>query len=129
MPAIGTLLFDGHCNFCRAASARLSRMAGPALLLLSYRDEGVLARFPAVTEQMCDQAMQLIRPDGTVHSGAEAAVIALSARWYGPLLRIYFAPGLRQLADFAYRKVAENRFRIAGRACDGGSCAVRLQKT
>jgi predicted DCC family thiol-disulfide oxidoreductase YuxK len=126
-PAV--VLYDGACRFCVASSARLLRWAKPgALVREDFRAPGVLDRFPGVTAKACERAMQLVLPDGRVFAGAEAIARALVTR---PVLglpaRLYFVPGLRQLADFLYRFVARNRFRIAGRAttCEGGACRLR----
>jgi len=128
-PPVATVLYDGACRFCVASSDRLLRLARPgALDRESFRDAGVLDRFPGVTAEACEAAMQLVLPDGRVFAGAEAVARALLTR---PVLglpaRLYFVPGLRQLADAVYRLVARNRFRIAGRTttCDGGACRLR----
>ncbi len=92
--------------------------------LVSFQEEGVLARFPGLTYDACMERMHVVRPDGRVFAAAEAvarAVVLLPVvGWLGFL---YYVPGVRQLAELGYRVVAKNRYRIAGREeCDGGTC-------
>jgi predicted DCC family thiol-disulfide oxidoreductase YuxK len=95
--------------------------------LRSFREEGGLAAFPGVSYERCELAMQLVQADGRVVEGAEAIVQALGRKVWGKLLYIYYVPGLRQLVDALYRVVARYRFRIAGRACPDGACAVHFK--
>ena len=122
------LVYDGSCRLCEAASRRIARLApAGAVERRDFRAPGVLDGLPGVTLAACEQALQLVEPGGRVRSGAEAVACVLSLR---PLLRpvaaLYFVPGLRQLADAAYRWIAQRRYRLFGRAhaCDG-SCAAR----
>jgi predicted DCC family thiol-disulfide oxidoreductase YuxK len=135
-PRPWTLLYDGACRFCTAGQARLVRMARPgAVRALSFRDAGVLARFPAVDPADAERALQLVGPDGRVYRGADAVFRALATRpMYRPLLWLRAIPGLRQLIDGAYALIARNRFRIAGRTaatpaaagpdCSTGTCRI-----
>jgi len=126
-PGREVLLYDGQCNFCRAAATQLEHWARSRdLTLLSYRAPGALERFPGLTEERCDRAMQLVLADGRVVEGAQAAVVILSRRWWGGWLKLYYLPGIRQLADLAYQVIARLRYRIAGRSCESGACAVHF---
>ena len=120
------LIYDGHCNFCRRQALRLQSWSGNRLWLESFHDPGVLERFPRLTREACEQAMQLVLPDGHIHAGAQAAAEALRLN---PTLRalgwFYYLPGLRQLADASYRWIAKNRFRFGG-SCTDGSCAHHI---
>jgi predicted DCC family thiol-disulfide oxidoreductase YuxK len=119
------LLYDGHCRFCIAQAERLARWTGNRIRLLSFREPGVLARHPALTPEACEQAMQLVLPDGRIAAGAEAAARALALRaWLAPLAGLYFVPGIRQLADAGYRLVARNRFRLGGKVCTEKTCGL-----
>lgn len=127
-PGHDVILYDGHCRLCRGAAKQLERLVGTrGTELRSFRDEGVLEAFPGITLERCEHAMQLVQPDGRVFEGAEAVVRALGRRWWGRLLYVYYVPGLRQLADGLYRVIARYRFRIAGRACEDGACAVHFK--
>lgn len=76
----------------------------------SFREEGALRRYPRLDVTACESAIQLVRKDGVVFAGAEALVQALRGRWYGRLLRLYYVPGVRAVADALYGSVARHRF-------------------
>jgi len=108
-----TVVYDGACALCRTAVRRLERLLPPGgLEAVSFRDPGVLDRFPELDERACDREVKLVRADGRVFSGAEAVVQALRGRPLGLLLRAYYLPGLRQLGDQLYRAVATRRDRL-----------------
>jgi predicted DCC family thiol-disulfide oxidoreductase YuxK len=108
-PGHDVVLYDGACSFCRRAAGTLARSLPPEAATSSFRDPGALRRFPGLDATRCASALQLVRKDGVVFSGVEAVVQALRGRWYGPLLRAYYLPGVRPLADAAYRAVARRR--------------------
>src|SRR5579885_2132791 len=66
------LLYDGDCRFCAEQAERLRRWAGGGVELESFRAPGVLARHPQVSAAACEEAMQLVLPDGRVLAGAAA---------------------------------------------------------
>lgn len=116
-PGHDVLLYDGACALCRRAVVRVVRSVPRTTATNSFRDLGVLRRYPRLDVAMCESAIQLVRDDGMVFAGVEALVQALRGRWYGPLLRAYYLPGVRQAADRAYAWVARRRFALeAGRA-------------
>ncbi len=119
------LIFDGRCRFCVREASRLARWARGGVRLESFRDPGVIARYPNLTEEQCDQALQLIEPDGRIRSGAEAVAHTLRLNpWVAPLTWIYDVPLLRGAFDLAYRIVARNRFRFGGEVCTDATCGV-----
>ena len=124
------LLYDGHCRFCTAQGRNMLRLARPgAIELVSFQEEGVLARFHGLTHEACMKAMQLVAPDGRVFSGAEAAVRALGTRAIGKLAYIYYVPLIRQLADLIYWIIAKNRYRLGGKVeCADDACALHLKQ-
>ncbi|WP_043711078.1 thiol-disulfide oxidoreductase DCC family protein [Corallococcus macrosporus] len=127
-PGQDVILYDGHCRLCGGAARQLQRLLGKTgTRLRSFREEGVLEAFPGVTADRCERAMQLVLPDGRVVEGLEAIVRAVGRRPLGRLLWVYYVPGLRQLLDGLYRLVARHRFRIAGRQCPDGACAVHFK--
>lgn len=121
-----TVLYDGDCRFCCKAARQLRSLTRGDVDLFSFRDEGVLSRFPGVTLEAAVKAMQFVRKDGRVFEGAEAVVQALQQRWFGKAARVYYVPGIRQLSDGAYSVIAKYRFRIAGRECADGACRVHV---
>lgn len=123
-----TVLFDGHCRMCVGAAKALVRWVPPdRVRLRSFREPGALEPFPQVTPEQCERAMQYVRADGRVFQGAEAIVQALRHRPLGKLAAAYYAPGLRQLLDALYGWVARRRFKLAGRECPDGACAIHLK--
>jgi predicted DCC family thiol-disulfide oxidoreductase YuxK len=108
-PGHDVVLYDGGCAFCRSAAGSLARALPVETDTTSFRDPGALGPFPGLDSVRCESALQLVRKDGLVFSGVEAVVQSLRGRWYGPLLRAYYLPGIRQLADAAYRAVARRR--------------------
>jgi len=126
-PGHPVLIFDGECVFCRRSADRLGAMLrDPAIEYLSFRDPSALPRFPGLTEEACDQALQFVVADGRVFGGAEAGARALVRRpWYA-FAWLYYVPGIKQLADAAYRAIAVRRFGISGRssACKDDVCSL-----
>lgn len=119
-------LFDGHCRFCTGQARQLGRFVGPTRLqLVSFQDEGILAQFPGLSHDACMKRLHVIRPDGRVYAGAEGVARAVAlAPVVGRLAFGYYVPGIRQLAELAYARVARYRYEIAGRDCDGGTCSL-----
>jgi predicted DCC family thiol-disulfide oxidoreductase YuxK len=119
------LIYDGRCRFCVREASRLARWVHGRVRLESFRDPGVIARYPGLTEQQCEQALQLVEPDGRIRSGAEAVacMLRLNPR-IAPLTWIYYVPLLRTAFDLGYRIVAGNRFRLSGEVCSDGTCGA-----
>jgi len=119
------LVYDGHCRFCVAQARRLERWAGGRVRIESFRDPGVLAKYPALAEERCEEALQLVLPDGRVASGAEAVSRTLRL---SPLLApagwLYEIPPLRRALDAGYALVARNRFRLQGEVCEDAECRL-----
>src|SRR5215471_18026655 len=107
-PGQYVLVYDGLCKFCTAGAQRLVRWMGPVEVeLLDFQRPGALDRFPGLTHDACMKAMQLVTPDGRVYHGVEAAVRAFATRRFlGRLAYVYYVPGLRQLLDWLYARVA-----------------------
>lgn len=126
------LLYDAECRFCCASAARLQRLAGPTLKLVSLHEPGLLDAV-GITQAAAMEAMHLITPAGLIYRGLEAAVQALRQRAIlGRLAKAYYVPGLRQLGNLFYRLVARYRYAIMGRAvaageCEGGSCRLHIK--
>jgi len=132
-PGKYVLIYDGQCKFCTAGVHRFVLWMGRVEVeLLDFQGPGALARFPGLTHDTCMQAMQLVTPSGRVFHGFEAAVQAVATRRFvGKVAYLYYLPGLRQLLDWLYARVAANRYRIMGKAiaageCEGGTCALHL---
>ncbi|MGE3107710.1 MAG: thiol-disulfide oxidoreductase DCC family protein [Phycisphaerales bacterium] len=131
MSAPMTLFYDGTCRFCVAGAKRLERLAPPGTLdCIDYHTPGALDRFPQITPERCESAMQLVTNGGHVYSGAGALVQVLAARrWFVWARWCYSIAPLRWALDCFYRVLARNRHRILGRtpadSCDSGTCRTR----
>ena len=123
MSSVPVLVYDGHCHFCKRQASRLVKLSGNRLRLESFHDAGALDRYPGLTREACEQAMQLVLPDGTRYSGAGAAAQAIHLNpplsW---LSYFYYLPGIKHLSDAVYAWIAKNRFRFGGR-CTDSACA------
>lgn len=115
-PGHDVLLYDGACGLCRGAAGKLARSLPAETDTSSFRDAGALSRFPGLDPARCELALQLVRKDGVVFAGVEAVVQSLRGRWYGPLLRAYYLPGVHVAADALYGAVARRRYHQARRA-------------
>ncbi len=127
-PGRPVVIYDGACGLCASQVDRLRRLTGDRLRFESFRDPGVLERYPELKPEECEAALQLLvpRPDGTrrVHSGAGAVVRAASKnRLLRLLLLPYYFPPIRLAAEAAYRWVARNRFRLS-EVCGRPGCPV-----
>lgn len=103
-----TLLFDGTCGFCRAWVARLAE-SSPAD---TRPCQDARSDFPEISESDCLTAVRWIETDGTVHSGADAALRFWSSS-SRPGRIAYWAyrtiPGVAPVSESLYRVVAASR--------------------
>ena len=93
------LIYDGLCGFCRIWIDYWRRRTGDRVTYLASQDVG--DRFPQIPREAYAESVQLVRPDGSVASGARAVFESLGK------LRAYSfvaAP-----AEVAYRFVAQRR--------------------
>lgn len=124
-PSRDTVIFDGHCRFCRSQIAVLRRLdlAG-SLDFVSQHEPSVPRDFPELSPDDLHTQMYVVDRGGHARGGAEA-VRYLSRRlpllW--PLAVPLHVPGTMPLWKSLYRVVAQNRFRIAG-SCDEGTCRL-----
>ena len=120
------LLYDGQCPLCSREIRfleRLDRGRGR----IQFEDIAAPRFDPGVYGLDASQVMARIHgvlPDGTVIEGVEVFRRAYAAVGLGWLLAPTRWPGLRGLADRAYRAFARNRLRWTGRAsaCEEGRC-------
>lgn len=103
------LIFDGDCGLCRKWIERWQRLTGDRVDYAPYQEVG--SRFPQISTNQFEQAVQLVEADGSVKSGAYAVFSVLAnrsgLRW---LCNAYEqVPGVRQLSEAGYRVVARNR--------------------
>jgi lipase maturation factor 1 len=93
------LIFDGKCGFCRIWIDYWRQLTGDRIEYIALQDVG--DRFPQIPAEAYEQSVQLVRPDGTVASGARAVFESLGK------LRLY--SWVSAPAELAYRLVAGHR--------------------
>jgi predicted DCC family thiol-disulfide oxidoreductase YuxK len=102
------LIYDGECRFCRYCVDYARAVTGERVEYQPY--QMALERFPALDEDRCRAAIQLVESDGAVSSGAGAAfrVLALGGAshwdWLYRTLPLFAA-----LSEWGYRQVAAHR--------------------
>jgi predicted DCC family thiol-disulfide oxidoreductase YuxK len=113
IPKKPTMLYDGDCGFCTHWISKWQRITGESVVYFPFQQK--LKEFPQVTPEQCKQAVQLILPDGKVHSGAHAVFIAFSlAGKYSFLLWLYdHLPLFDRFSEFLYQLIAEHRFLLS----------------
>jgi predicted DCC family thiol-disulfide oxidoreductase YuxK len=93
------LIYDGRCGFCRIWLDYWRQLTGDRIEYLASED--VSGRFPQIPSAAYSQSVQLVRPDGTVASGACAVFESLGKE------RIY--PWISGPSELAYRIIARHR--------------------
>ena len=121
------LFYDGDCPLCArevAALKRLDRRRGRLALTDIAAPEFDASRYGRPQEELMARIHGRL-PDGTWVEGVEVFRRAYGAVGLGWLLAPTRWPGLRRVADAAYRVFARNRLRWTGRAdCSDGHCAL-----
>lgn len=105
MYLMAIFLYDAACTNCTAWAERLRRLTGRRVQVRPLQDFS--SADPRLSGDELLREAKLVLGDGRVFGGAEAIALAVG----GPA-RLYYLPGVRQLADRLYRRVAANRCRI-----------------
>ena len=96
------LIFDGRCGFCRIWIDYWKRLTGDAVDFAPSQEVG--DRFPQIRAKAFSEAVQLVRPDGSVASGARAVFETLGRE------RIYESSRwVAASSEAAYRFIAKHR--------------------
>jgi predicted DCC family thiol-disulfide oxidoreductase YuxK len=90
------LIYDGRCGFCKIWLDYWRKLTGDRVEYAASQEVG--ERYPQIAKQEFSEAVQLVRPDGSVASGARAVFETLGHE------RLYFAP-----SEWAYRIIARHR--------------------
>jgi len=93
------LLFDGRCGFCRIWIDYWRQLTGDRIEYAASQD--ARGRFPQIPDEAYAEAVQLVRPDETVASGARAVFETLEKE---RLYRWIAGP-----SEFFYRFIAKRR--------------------
>ncbi len=119
-----TILFDGDCPLCKR-EIRFLRRRDRERNRLGFEDIAEPGYDPSrygLTLAEADAKIHAVKADGTVITGLEVFRIAYRAVGLGVLMSWTGWPGLRTIADAAYRWFARNRHRLTGRPCESGAC-------
>ena len=122
------VLYDGDCPLC-AREIRFLEKRDRGRGRIRFEDIADASFDPGAYGLDADQVMARIHgvlPDGSVIEGVEVFRRAYAAVGLGWLMAPTRWPGLRRLAELAYRIFARNRLRWTGRsaACEAGRCRV-----
>jgi predicted DCC family thiol-disulfide oxidoreductase YuxK len=131
-PDADVVLWDGECTFCRSQVQRLRHWDGDRLAYLSLHDPRVVQRYPELSREQLMEQMWVVTVAGQRFGGADAVrYLSRQLPWLWPLAPVMHVPGAMPLWRRLYAWVAQRRYRIAGRDCAGGSCAlhIRSEKT
>ena len=120
-----SVIFDGNCRFC-IGQMRMIQLFDifRQLRFVSLHDEQARHLAPLFTHEQLMEQMVIVSSDGRTHGGANAVRYLsrhLPLLWM--LVPVLHLPGSMPLWDWAYRKIAERRYRLAGTVCEDGSCA------
>ncbi len=113
---VGTLIYDGECEFCRRWVDRIrARDRHARLQYVAFQDPEA-ASF-GVPPEALTTAMHLVREDGAVFAGAAAVPQILNVLPGGWAVSWMFAiPGVLWVAHRVYGWVALRRHRLACRS-------------
>ncbi len=111
-----TVVYDGECSFCRRSIDVLKRLDREGVLdFVPSQSPGVRERFPWISDEAYDRAIQVVEPDGRSSEGAAAMErlchIVPAGQRVGWVYRIPFA---RQVADRVYGWISRNRNLVPG---------------
>lgn len=124
-PARDTVLYDGHCRFCRSQIAILRRLdVCGSLRFVSLHEPEVVRDFPELDAGELARQMYVVDTLGRARGGAEAVrylARRLPPLW--PLALPLHVPGSLPLWAALYRYVARHRYAIAG-TCEDGACRL-----
>ena len=93
------LIWDGTCGFCRIWVDYWRRLTGDRIEYMTSQEVG--GRFPQIPPEAYREAVQLVRADGTVASGALAVFESLG-------MQTLYA-GFGGISELAYRFIARHR--------------------
>jgi len=91
------LIYDGKCGFCKIWIDYWRKLTGDRVEYAPSQEVG--ERFPQISKKEFSEAVQLVRVDGTVVSGARAVFETLGYK------KVPFAPAM----EWGYRVVARHR--------------------
>ena len=122
-----TVLYDGHCGFCRWSSTILRAMDGAnQLTLRNLRDESSRTEYPDLPLTELTKELHLVTDKGEVIRGFAAyTYLTATLPVLFVLAPIFHFPGAATLGAPIYNFVSKNRFKLlpgAKNVCTDDSC-------
>ncbi|TMG96609.1 MAG: DUF393 domain-containing protein [Betaproteobacteria bacterium] len=104
-----TLVYDGDCGICRYWVDYWQGLTGERVIYRPYQEAAV--DFPAIPLEAFEHAIQLIEPDGRIHSGAAATYRVLChvpgrGAWWWLYAHV---PGFAAVSERSYAFIARRR--------------------
>src|SRR5579863_5520862 len=96
------VIYDGRCGFCRIWIEYWKRLTGDRVAYAPSQEVG--DQYPQIRRESFGEAVQLVRPDGSVASGARAVFETLGYEKVYPSSRV-----IAGTMDAAYRFIARHR--------------------
>jgi predicted DCC family thiol-disulfide oxidoreductase YuxK len=122
------ILIDGECPLCRSEGEFLRWLDGGRrrLIIEDIAAPGFDPRRYGLTAEQVMGQIHGVLPHGKIVKGMEVFRQAYAAVGWGWMLAPTAWPGVRTVADAAYRWFARNRLRITRRAeaCATGRCRL-----
>lgn len=114
VPRPYTVVYDGTCTICKRLVRGLEQWDRKKILeIVPSQAPQVQARFPWIAARAYRESIQLIGAGGETWQGAAAIEQLLDVLPRGAFLSWMFSiPGVRPLAERAYRWIARNRYRL-----------------
>ncbi|HUR51979.1 MAG TPA: DUF393 domain-containing protein [Mycobacteriales bacterium] len=108
-----TLVYDGDCGFCTSSVQWLTRRHITVDAVVPWQHTDVTQY--GLTEQQCEDAVQLVLPEGTWSGHAAIGKLFLrSPSWRKLVGMLLLTPPTSWVARGVYRWVAANRHRMPG---------------
>ncbi len=127
-PEADVVIYDGHCEFCKAQVKKLLFWDCQAKLsFLSLHDPEVARRWPDIDHDRLLQEMLVVDRLGRRHWGADAIrylTHRLRRLWWAAW--VFYIPGVMFVWRRIYRWVARNRYKLSGRRCASGACEIHF---
>ncbi len=125
-PERDVVLYDGMCRFCRSQIAILRRLDLTGRLeFVSLHDPRVAHDFPEIPYDDLMREMYVVDRQGVAHGGARGLrVLSRRLPLLWPLAILLHLPFSQPLWNWLYAIIARNRYRIAGKCDEGGTCRL-----
>src|SRR5690348_1148142 len=108
-----TLVYDGDCAFCTSSVRWLFKWKLNADVVTAWQFADLEAL--GLTQQQCEDAVQLVEPGRTSSGHAAFARLLLRSQWWWkPLGLLGLTPPFSWVARGLYRLIADNRDKMPG---------------